>query len=225
MSEEEIAYIKSKSGLRGGALRKLGEEGDEDYEYWRKRAGWFDDDVSMQEYNSGVYNTYYDADDTIYSGSGGGSVGGGSGIEWVKILLNTALVSIALALAFLLYKTITGRRSSSSKETKETSTERKKSSRGRSDSSTRRSRSKSTSSRRSSRSKSRSRKTDDSYKLMDDEDDKSRRSSRSVKSSRSRSRSIRRSRSRGSTRSKSRTRSKSKKRDESRTREIKEVLV
>jgi hypothetical protein len=136
--------------------------------------------------------------------------------------LNVALVSIVIVLAFLLYKTIAGRRSSPPKET---STEKKKSSKGRSDSSSRRSRSKSTSSRRSSRSKSRSRKTDDSYKLMEDEDDKSKRSSRSVRSSRSRSRSVKRSRSRGSARSKSRTRSKSKKLDESKSREIKEVLV
>lgn len=221
--EEEIAYIKSKSGLRGGApWRKLQGEGDEEYNYWRKRAGWFDDDVSMQEYNSGVYNTYYEADDAIYSGSHGGGAGNRSSIHWVTILLNVALVSIVIVLAFLLYKTIAGRRSSPPKET---STEKKKSSKGRSDSSSRRSRSKSTSSRRSSRSKSRSRKTDDSYKLMEDEDDKSKRSSRSVRSSRSRSRSVKRSRSRGSARSKSRTRSKSKKLDESKSREIKEVLV
>ena len=215
--EEEIEYVKSRSGLRGSP-RKLG-DGDEEYDYWRKRAGWFDDDVSMQEYNNGVYNTYYDMDDSV-SSSGGGRVGGAARINWGHLLLKATVVAIAIALAILLFRTLTNRRSSSSKES---SPDKKSSSRkGRSDSSarSRRSRSKSTSSRRSSRSKSRSRKTDDSYKLMEDDDGNSRKSSRS---GRSRSRSVRRSRSRS--RGSSRSKSRSKRREESETREIKEVLV
>jgi len=35
----------------------------EDVEYWRHRAGWFDDDVSMKAYNTGVYSTVYGIDD------------------------------------------------------------------------------------------------------------------------------------------------------------------
>lgn len=224
---EEIDYVKSRSGLRG---RTLQDEGDEDYEYWRQRAGWFDDDVSMQEYNTGVYNTYYEADDdAVASGGGGGGGGGvGSNINWGQLFLKAGVTVVAVALAILLYRTITGSRRSSS--SKESSPEKKSSSsrKGRSDSSSRRSRSKSTSSRRSSRSKSRSSrrdKTDDSYKLMDDEDDKSKRSSRSGRSGRSRSRSVKRSRSRGSSRSRSRSKQKRSEIKPTEAREIKEVLV
>ena len=35
---------------------------DEDVDYWRKRAGWADDDETMKNYNQGVYNTYYNGD-------------------------------------------------------------------------------------------------------------------------------------------------------------------
>ena len=36
---------------------------DEDVDYWRKRAGWADDDETMKKYNQGVYNTYYSGGD------------------------------------------------------------------------------------------------------------------------------------------------------------------
>ncbi|KAL7527925.1 hypothetical protein ACHAWF_005730, partial [Thalassiosira exigua] len=56
----------------------------EDVDYWRKRAGWADDDESMKSYNQGVYNSYYagEGDDWAFEqggNSGGGSSNGGSG--------------------------------------------------------------------------------------------------------------------------------------------------
>mmetsp|Transcript_44421 Transcript_44421/g.107454 ORF Transcript_44421/g.107454 Transcript_44421/m.107454 type:complete len:213 (-) Transcript_44421:2373-3011(-) len=43
----------------------------EQVDYWKQRAGWFDDDYSMKEYNNGVYDTYY-------TGNGGSSSGSSS---------------------------------------------------------------------------------------------------------------------------------------------------
>jgi hypothetical protein len=56
--------IQRKSVREGG--RRL-----EDVAYWRKRAGWFDDDVSMQKYNNGVSSTYYELGDDDRKGSSG----------------------------------------------------------------------------------------------------------------------------------------------------------
>ena len=44
----------------------------EDVDYWRKRAGWFDDDAAMRDYNDGVYDAYYQLDDDRTKKSGGG---------------------------------------------------------------------------------------------------------------------------------------------------------
>jgi len=43
---------------RVAANRKL-----EDVDYWREHSGWFDDDESMKEYNTGVYTSLYSIDD------------------------------------------------------------------------------------------------------------------------------------------------------------------
>lgn len=51
-----------------GEHRKL-----EDVDYWRKRAGWYDDDAKMTEYNQGVYDTYYSVTDDQVSQGGSGS--------------------------------------------------------------------------------------------------------------------------------------------------------
>ena len=81
------------NGIGGGSDRQQQEEGSnqhqhqqqhqhehehpshrrlEDVDYWRKRAGWADDDETMKSYNQGVYNTYYMGDNAnAINGSGG----------------------------------------------------------------------------------------------------------------------------------------------------------
>lgn len=164
----------------------------EDVKYWRQRAGWFDDDEKMKEYNNGVYDTYYQIDDD----QGGHRSGGRRRhSDMVKTGLKVVCVLVALVLCTLMFRAIMRRVGSSKKEKK------------RSDSRSRSGRSKSR-----SRSRSRSRKTGSDYNLMDDDGDaKSSRSKRSTRSSRSKSKSKRsssRSRSRNRSRSKSRTDSK-----------------
>lgn len=182
---------------------------DEELEYWRKRAGWFDDDVTMQEYNSGVSATYYGIDDDgTPRGSGGHNNGMG---RHGKLIINIAAIVISISIAVLVYRFLTSRRSSP--KVAPASTEEKRSSSK--DDRGRRSRSKSVSGRsRSSRSKSRSR-ADKDYVLMED-DTASRKSSRSRSSRRSRSRSGRKS---------SRSKSRSKRTEENMHREKQEVLV
>lgn len=161
----------------------------EDVDYWRKRAGWFDDDVSMKEFNNGVYDTYYQVDDdgALHRGSATETVGEGSN-EGIGPFLKLGAGLLAVIIAILLYRALS-RRSSSSRKVGSSSKG------GTSDAKSSRSRS------RSSRSRSRSRKANSSsnYELMDD----AKSEARSRKSSRSRSRSRRRSKSR-----KSRSRSK-----------------
>jgi len=57
-------YLRA-SILKSDQSRKL-----EDVDYWRKRAGWFDDDEAMKAYNEGVYDTFYSTDDAAGGGSG-----------------------------------------------------------------------------------------------------------------------------------------------------------
>lgn len=159
----------------------------EDVDYWRQRAGWFDDDVTMQEYNSGVYDTYYQLgdDDTAtrrhHSGSKHGFMRGSSGL---MTFFKIGSVILAIIFGILLFRALNRRTSSSRKSgsSKHTATDSKHRPR--------------------SRSRSRSRHASSSstnYDLMDEK------SERSKRSSRSRSRSRRHSKSRSSrSRSKSR---------------------
>lgn len=175
-------------------------------DYWRKRAGWYDDDQSMKEYNQGVYDNYYGIDDDNYlnegddtmSHSGGGAVGIGPSQSQVTFL-KAAAILVALGIAILLFRAV--QRRSAKNEIKERRV--KESEKKRSSS---RSRSKSSSSRTGSRTRSRSkgRSSGKDYELMDDQtEDRSRKSSR--KSGRSRSRGRRsKSREKPSSRSKSR---------------------
>lgn len=160
----------------------------EDVEYWRQRAGWFDDDAAMKDYNNGVYDTYFHGEGSGNNGDGTNVFNGANGstiaTNTVKILV-VGLCAIMLIYMAKVFCNRMGGGSSGKKEKK------------RSSSSTR-SRSKSRS---KSRSRSRSRKrSSGDYKIMDDE-----RSRRTSRSSRSKSRS-RRSRSRSRARSKSRSR-------------------
>lgn len=173
----------------------------EDVDYWRKRAGWFDDDVSMQEYNSGVYDTYYQLgdDDNAFRRKNHGSNNGGfmGASKGLMTFFKIGSVLLAVVFAVLLFRALNRR----------TATARKSSASSKHSTTDSKHRSRSTS--RSSRSRSRSRRNTTSstnYDLMDEK------SERSKRSSRSRSRSRRHS----STRS-SRSRSKS--------RASKEVLV
>jgi len=56
--------------LRVAALRVASNRKLEDVDYWRKHSGWFDDDESMKEYNTGVYTSYYSIDDDHEGGMG-----------------------------------------------------------------------------------------------------------------------------------------------------------
>jgi hypothetical protein len=160
----------------------------EDVDYWRQRAGWFNDDEKMVEYNNGVYDTFYQMDD---DGAGSGARGGRrhhSRSDLVKTILKVVFVVVALALSALMFRAIMRRIGSSKKDKK------------RSDSRSRSGRSKSR-----SRSRSRSRKSGGDYNLMEEDGDaKSARSKRSHRSSKGERRSSSRSRSRNRSRSKSR---------------------
>jgi hypothetical protein len=180
----------------------------EDVEYWRKRAGWFDDDVSMKEFNSGVYDTYYQLDDDGKASSSKGTNSATTRISDTKGLatfLKIGAALVAIGFAVLLYRALS-RRSSTSRKTGSSSkqpAESKARARSRS---------------RSSRSRSRSRRATSgsgataatNYELMDEKSE-----TRSRKSSRSRSRSRRQSKSGNSGKSRSR----------SKGRQTKEVLV
>jgi hypothetical protein len=160
----------------------------EDIDYWRERAGWFDDDVSMKEFNSGVYDTYYHTDDdgAAHRTSSTSAVGGGG--QGLSTFLKIGAAIVAVGLAVLLYRALSRRTPSTSRKVGSSKN-------APSDSKTR-SRSRS----RSSRSRSRSRRTPSSapngtsasnYELMDEKSE-----ARSRKSSRSRSRSRKNSKSR-----------------------------
>jgi hypothetical protein len=170
----------------------------EEIDYWRKRAGWYDDDISMTEYNNGVYDTYYQIDDDVPRSKSGTSVVAEDSEGFNTTGLKIGAVVVAVAVSILVYRAIAGRRISS----KERSSSDKK---GTTDTKSR-SRSKSASRSRSSRSRSRSRRpgasvaggaTSSNYEIMDEKSE-----ARSRKSSRSRSRS----RKAGSSRSRSRAR-------------------
>jgi preprotein translocase subunit SecG len=174
----------------------------EDVDYWRKRAGWFDDDEAMKEYNSGVYDAYYQLDDdgNHHRKSSGGSSSGskalsGANAEMAKNGLKILSIIVAFGLCILMFRAIMRRLSDDGKKEKKRSDSKSRSS------------SKSRSGR--SRSRSRSRKADN-YELME-EDNKS--DTRSKRSSRSKSRTRRTSRSRSRARSRSKSRRETKQPD------------
>lgn len=181
----------------------------EEVEYWRQRTGWYDDDVSMREYNAGIHDGYYRSEDddmgTTSSSGSGLQVGalGGIATTVTKVVMGL----LALIMVILFVRAIRRRMtpSSSSKKSRRSSRERgrdgdasSRPSRHRSASRSRSSRSRSKSGdrvrrSRSSRSRSRARKPDDGkdYALMSDEEggrSRKSRKERRVRSSRSRSR-------------------------------------
>jgi hypothetical protein len=151
----------------------------------------------MTEYNSGVYDTYYQLDDDgARAKSATSSIAATT--QGLSTFLKVGAVVVAVGIAILVYRALAGRRASS----KDRSSFNKK---GTADTKSR-SRSKSASRSRSSRSRSRSRRpgvstaggASSNYDLMDEKSE-----ARSRKSSRSRSRS--RKASSGRSRSKSRS--------------------
>jgi hypothetical protein len=162
----------------------------EDVDYWRHRAGWYDDDKAMLEYNNGVYDAYYQLDDDKTKGTGGGRLSS-SNFDVTKVLIRVLCAVLVIGVCIFMYRVVSRRFSGSSEDTKE---KRKRSS-SRERSSSR------------SRSRSRSRKSGSGtgdYDLMsEDEDGKS---SRSKGSNRSRSKS-----GRSSSRTRTRSRSTSRK--------------
>lgn len=201
----------------GGVHRRLE---DANVDYWRSRAGWADDDETMRSYNEGVYSSYYGGDAGSTSSGGHRSFSNTSKqmhLPWLLGIVSSVIFLILLVKCCSAAPPKSDRkgRTSSVKSSRDSSRsvrdkhgERR--SRSRSHAASDRSRSKS---RTRSKSQSRSRRSDgdegdDSdvdYKLMDEEDARSR-SSR--KSSRSKSRSTRRE---GSPSSRARSRSKSRK--------------
>eukprot|EP00555_Chaetoceros_dichaeta_P000031 CAMPEP_0198277786 /NCGR_PEP_ID=MMETSP1447-20131203/66037_1 /TAXON_ID=420782 /ORGANISM="Chaetoceros dichaeta, Strain CCMP1751" /LENGTH=224 /DNA_ID=CAMNT_0043972839 /DNA_START=236 /DNA_END=910 /DNA_ORIENTATION=+ len=79
--EEQQLRIAAR---RVAANRKL-----EDVEYWRQKSGWYDDDTSMMDYNSGVYSTNYAIDDDYSDDNSSSSSSGGMGLD--SDILHTAL--------------------------------------------------------------------------------------------------------------------------------------
>jgi len=106
--EEQQLRIASR---RVAANRKL-----EDVDYWRQKSGWYDDDTSMIDYNSGVYSTNYAIDDEEYSLSDDGtssskSSSGGMGLD--SAILRTALTIcgalVGVVVLVMIVRAVTGR--------------------------------------------------------------------------------------------------------------------
>ena len=92
---EQLFDIELEEDKLNDAARERVNRYLEDVDYWRKRAGWYDDDVSMSEYNNGVYNSYYSIDDDTDDTSS--SNNGGQFFKWnSNILSNVAKICGAL---------------------------------------------------------------------------------------------------------------------------------
>jgi hypothetical protein len=171
MSDESAQSGKHEKVLNAGGLRRR----TEDVKYWRERAGWFDDDTSMQNYNSGVYDTYYQLDDNVSHRPRHSNGVGGAHAALIQNVVKAVVILVALCLCAFVLRIFLRRLASSKHDNN-------------SDSKTRLGRTRSR-----SRSKSRTRRSaGDAYDLMEDEaDTKSARSSRSKRSTRSKSKSRR----------------------------------
>ena len=192
-------YLRIKDDMKniGEPKRNL-----EDVDYWRHRAGWFDDDEAMKQYNEGVYDTFYSTtdDDRFASSSSSSKTSSklstffGSG-EIVTTSIKVFAGIIGVAVFVLLVRAVRRVSQSRKKSTRKisnlsTASAKRPSSRSRS-------RSKSKMRSRSSRSRSRRRKSRNEdngkdYSLMEDgEGTKSLRSSKSKSRDKSRTRSSR----------------------------------
>jgi hypothetical protein len=163
----------------------------DDVDYWRHRAGWFDDDVSMVEYNNGVLSSSSSNNNDYSSKRSRSSSSSSFSLSfWMKDILTAIgqIVGAFVALAVIIMIIRFMRRSrKSSQRSKHRLRDGDGDDRSRRSKSRSRARSKSKSRRSSSR-------TDDDYHLMPD-DGRSHKSGRSSRSGRSRSRSKSKSRS------------------------------
>lgn len=78
----------------------------EDVDYWRKRAGWYDDDESMKDYNSGVYNSYYSIDDDLATGTQD-STANNNKYEMLAAIAQILAALIGLAAFIMLIRAVT----------------------------------------------------------------------------------------------------------------------
>ena len=92
----------------------------EDVDYWRKRAGWFDDDQAMKDYNDAInemYSEFYQPDiDRSYARSGGFS--GAVNPDLVENIIKVLAVVVAICLCFLMLYILINRGLGTEKEKK-----------------------------------------------------------------------------------------------------------
>ncbi|KAL7466929.1 hypothetical protein ACHAXS_007200 [Conticribra weissflogii] len=199
--DDEPSMISSAS-VSAHRARRL-----EDVDYWRKRAGWADDDETMKSYNQGVYNTYYVGDDaTNGSGSSSGNSGGRIGSRAKSSMTGSTglIIGLTASVLFMIFLFKCCSTPEKPRKSRSSSAKTRDSSRSLRDKhADRRSRSRSrarSKSRTRSKSRRREKERDDDggsdYKLMDGDGEGDDQSKRSKKSSRSRSRSKGRSKSR-----------------------------
>jgi hypothetical protein len=87
--------------LRGGG-RQLSDSTESEVDYWRKRAGWADDDATMTEYNNGVYTHMYGyGDDGVVSSSSSSSSSSSNSSSSSSSWTKTAKEHIAHSTIFL----------------------------------------------------------------------------------------------------------------------------
>jgi len=175
--------LELEEGELNHAARRIVKRKLDDVDYWRKRAGWYDDDISMTEYNSGVYNSYYSIDDDDSTSSTSSGSDNSSGISFDSGMITTVLqicgALAGIAVLFMLIRAISRGSVQRKKKTDERSSRRKRSSSRRRSGS--RSRSKSR-----TRSRSKRRASSDDYELMEEKSQRSRSKGRSRSKSRSR---------------------------------------
>jgi hypothetical protein len=205
--EKSLVDLEMDLRVQGNLRRRT--ENEDESDYWRKRAGWYDDDVSMKSYNNGVYDTYYGEDDdgaaaSSQSSSTSATISTTSPIDdkGLATFLKIGAVLLSVGISILLYRALMRRAFAKEKPVK-------KGGSASADDKRPRSRSKSASRSRTSRSRSRSRRETSSaggYDLMADDKVDIKKSRDKVDSRRGKSPS--RSRSRNRAASKSRSRSK-----------------
>eukprot|EP00536_Pseudo-nitzschia_multiseries_P009769 jgi/Psemu1/288670/fgenesh1_pg.282_\ len=108
VSSNAVESSNDLSRVERNNLRRRTEEVD----YWKHKAGWFDDDVSMKEYNSGVYDTYYYGNES--SGSSSSSDGKISDSQ-LSVGLKIAAAVLSIVVAIVVFRVLS-RRSSKKKD-------------------------------------------------------------------------------------------------------------
>jgi hypothetical protein len=128
------AQIATGIVARRHRLRQQSRRRNEDVDYWKQRAGWFDDDQAMQDYNNGVNdaNVQLDDNDDKEKGSRGGGQLSSTYLDVTTVVIRSLVILILLGICILLYRAIVSRPFSGS--TQESEQNRQLSSRERSES-------------------------------------------------------------------------------------------